>query len=672
MNGKLTILVCILVAGVIVGASLPIFDSMTASSESIHNEGGGWVRFDLNRSADASYNINVSWDDDGYYIANGSNTQKYDDTTVTDFETIIYADSNVSVWTADGDNILMLGKANGAPVMATFTDPVSIARDSAGVVVSDGTDSYTFGAPAWAYVPQSSGAYGFFNYDAERGVKNPADTPTAVIGGGFAGVYAYNDIYTYDGLGLTMHPIIDAETGLYYGAEWYKDEPINPDDLNITPINPGIIIPGEDSTQGASSSTNPDPGVIDIDDPLNPGDVVMAVNPPTPTYTDGVWGYDLETDNGVQKAVIVKYSGSGGDIVVPATIGGYDVLRVGKASTPQATGYMILKNADISSGSTLTISNGIKQIGPGAFSGANKITSLTLSNTLEWIGDEAFYNCTGLTGALVMPDSLKQIGGGVSNTGVFQGCTHLTSLTLNNGLEKIIGAFRSCTGLTGALVIPDSVTTISGMAFYDTGFTGTLVIPDSVTTTNYSNFSYMRNITSIIIGSGVTTINNGMFCSMLGYIGDFITPSTITAIGEDRNLNGSAMREFGSTNNTGTLVIPETVNTIGYEAFTYSKFKAVVIASDDIPYDNATFSNTSKLTEVLDLSRNVDYSVDRHGIADSVTVSDSIGDTFGYIAVADMGGDGNGTIGDLIALLPVIMMAGIVLFAVVALAINRS
>lgn len=675
MNKILTVLVSVMVAGVIVGASLPIFDSLTASSDSVHNDGAGWVRFDLNTDANASYIITLTGTDDAFIISNGTDTQIYDENNVNDFASIMYADSNLSVW-IDDDGARIMGLVDGAPVYGEFSEDVTITRDSEGVTVQIGDligDSMTFDAPTWAYVPKSTGSYGFFNasnidYDlGTGGVKNyPSDMPLAVVGGGFAGVYAYNDIYRYEGLGLEMTPLYD-DAGLFYGAYW--DLPaVDLEDIQITPL-PGVITPGGNDTMGASNPVNPDP--IDID-PLNPGDLVLANAPPTPTYTSGDWGYDLVTDDGVQKAVLVKYLGAGGSIVAPATIDGYDVLRVGKSTYGLASRYAVTTNSAISDGSTLVISDGIKQIGGGAFSGCKKLTSLTLSNTLEWIDDEAFYNCTGLTGLLEIPASVKTIGYSVSNTGAFQQCTGLTSLKLNYGIEKIVNAFRGCSNMTGALVIPDSVTNISAIAFGSTGFTGELVIPDSVTTFLYTNFSYMPNITSIKIGSGMVTIPNGCFMGMTGFIGDFIIPSTVKNIGEDTALNGSAFYNFGSTNNTDTLVIPNTIELIGYQAFTQSKFKTVIIASDDEPYDSSTFSSASKITQVLDLSRSVDYSVDRHGIRAEAEVSDNIGDCFGFISVVDVAGSGGGPVSDLIGILPVVIVAGLVLVAVAMLIIRRT
>ena len=281
MNKTLTILVCIMVAGVVVGASLPIFDSLTASSESVHNEGAGWVRFALDRNADTTYSLSYTEDGNGFYIDNGTDRQTYDDSSTSNFETILYADSNLSVWYDDA--IRILGTNEGNPVYIEGSSALTIVRDAEGVTVTpDGSDPVSFGVPTWSYIPVSTGNYGFFlaaDFDSElgNGVKNyPSDMPLAVVGGGFAGVYAYNDIYRYNGLGLNMHPVYDEE-GLFYGAYWDKTAPVEPESLNPDVLDPAVV----------------DLTPIDIDlDPitLDPGAQLMFV--PAPSYTDGEWGYE--------------------------------------------------------------------------------------------------------------------------------------------------------------------------------------------------------------------------------------------------------------------------------------------------------------------------------------------------------------------------------------------
>ncbi|MCQ2306140.1 MAG: leucine-rich repeat protein, partial [Bacteroidales bacterium] len=78
-----------------------------------------------------------------------------------------------------------------------------------------------------------------------------------------------------------------------------------------------------------------------------------------------------------------------------------------------------------------------------------------ISYTVKAIGDCAFYSCSGLTGLLTIPNSVTNIGE---------------------------GAFERCSGFTGSLTIPNSVTNIGETAFwYCSGFNGSLTIGSSVT-----------------------------------------------------------------------------------------------------------------------------------------------------------------------------------------------
>lgn len=522
MNKTLTILVCIMVAGVVVGASLPIFDSLTASSESVHNEGAGWVRFALDRNADTTYSVSYTEDENGFYIDNGTDRQTYDDSSTVNFDTILYADSNLSVW-VDG-SMHILGTNEGNPFYLEGSGALTIVRDADGVTVTpDGLDPVTFGVPTWSYIPVSTGNYGFFyaaDFDSElgNGVKNyPSDMPLAVVGGGFAGVYAYNDIYRYNGLGLNMHPVYDEE-GLFYGAYWDKTAPVEPESLNPDVFDPSVI------------DFNP----IDIDlDPLNPGAQLMSV--PTPTYTEGDWGYNVS--NG--KAIIVSYSGTGGNIVIPATIGGYDVIQIGKDYNSQ-----VIDSTSISANSTLTITNGPSILkggcflncanitgevvipdsittidcnnSGGCFAGCSGITSLKLGSSLEHIGDYAFFSCNHIVGELVIPDSVKTIGNNTGAIGPFYNCTGITSLKLGSSVEVIgTAAFYGCSNIAGELVIPDSVKTIG----------------KSATDTSWGAFNGCTKITSIKMGSNVEFISGVAFYNCNKVVGTLLIPSSITTLG---------------------------------------------------------------------------------------------------------------------------------------------
>ncbi|MDR3129289.1 MAG: leucine-rich repeat domain-containing protein [Tannerellaceae bacterium] len=110
---------------------------------------------------------------------------------------------------------------------------------------------------------------------------------------------------------------------------------------------------------------------------------------------------------------------------------------------------------------------------------------------LTVIGAGAFAG-TGLSGTLVLPQSLTTLRG-VDNSatsatkGIFENCSHLSDISFGAKLENIGSrAFSGCTGLTGPLVLPPALKIIEAMAFYHcTGLTGPLVLPAGVHTLGY-------------------------------------------------------------------------------------------------------------------------------------------------------------------------------------------
>ena len=91
---------------------------------------------------------------------------------------------------------------------------------------------------------------------------------------------------------------------------------------------------------------------------------------------------------------------------------------------------------------SVTLSEGLKTIGEGAFSGCTAIQSLKLPNSLERIEGSAFSGCTGLR-SINLPDNLEII-----KEYAFDGCTALTDITIPERVREVgTGAFNGCTAL---------------------------------------------------------------------------------------------------------------------------------------------------------------------------------------------------------------------------------
>ncbi len=254
---------------------------------------------------------------------------------------------------------------------------------------------------------------------------------------------------------------------------------------------------------------------------------------------------------------------------LPNKLGGYTVTAIGDNAFSNCTnlvGNLSIPDSVVTIGDyafyyctglqgTLTIGKNVTSIGKGAFSGCSGFEgTLTLPNSITTLGAEAFGGCTGFTGDVpILP-------GKTTINNAFSGCSGFTGLTIPSGITTIgQRAFFECSGLTGTLTIPDSVEFIGEYAFWGcTGFTGNLTLPNSVRSIGNSAFGCCEGFTGEIpVLPGKTTINNA-FLGCSGFTKLTIPEGTTT-------IDAGAFRYCSGL--TGTLIIPNTVETIGASAF---------------------------------------------------------------------------------------------------------
>ena len=204
----------------------------------------------------------------------------------------------------------------------------------------------------------------------------------------------------------------------------------------------------------------------------------------------------------------------------------------------------------------LVIPNSVKEIGILAFADCTGLNgTLTLSNKLEKILGSAFYN-SGFTGTLKLPNSLTNIG-----SSAFQNCKYFTSLELSNALSVIPEyAFNGCVGLSGRLVIPNSVTEIGENAFSGcTGFNSTLTLSSKLGKIGQDAFYNCTGFTgSLKLPSSLTEIGIAAFMNCK-YFTSLELPNTLSVI------PGTAFK--GCEGLSGNLIIPNSVTEIGDQAF---------------------------------------------------------------------------------------------------------
>lgn len=228
----------------------------------------------------------------------------------------------------------------------------------------------------------------------------------------------------------------------------------------------------------------------------------------------------------------------------------------------------------------------VTEIAYGAFNNCKNIKSVNIPNSVISIGPSSFQNCTGITGSLVIPDSVNAVC-----SYAFQGCTGITELKLGNSVKYVDQyAFEGCTGITGTLVIPDSIGTIG-----------------------ISAFKGCNSILNLKIGTGVASIDADAFNNCSGLSGELTIPGNVKTIGSSAFLNIGKFTSikleegletignyafFGNTNVT-ELTIPDSVQTIGFQAFAYySNLKTLNLGNGVKIIDGKAFQDATSLKEI--------------------------------------------------------------------------
>lgn len=202
----------------------------------------------------------------------------------------------------------------------------------------------------------------------------------------------------------------------------------------------------------------------------------------------------------------------------------------------------------------------------GAFAGCSNLSgSLIIPEGVEELGPSAFAGC-GFSGTLSLPSTLKRIGHakGYDPTwdGVFADCRFVGELKIPESVIEIgMGAFLGNKGLYGELRLPDGLKAIGARAFfYCQNLTGSIEIPQGVTEIPSECFGHCGFNGNLTLHNGITAIGTAAF-ENTPLKGELHLP---------RELEVLSNNVFYGCDFSGELVLPQGLYTIGDKCFAYN------------------------------------------------------------------------------------------------------
>lgn len=301
------------------------------------------------------------------------------------------------------------------------------------------------------------------------------------------------------------------------------------------------------------------------------------------------------TNNGA--VTIAQYTGAGGDVVIPDTVGALPVTTVATTAFYQVSALTSVK-----------FGTNVSSIAPNAISECPNITAVTIPASVTNIGSGPMIDCkslitisvasanahyTNVSSALLNKQlgSLIEFPGGVGGSYTLPATvTNVGQAFIGNSLTAIAvnAANPFFTNLAGVLTDKSKTYLYS----YPGAAPGGYIVPTNVTTIVSAAFEYSTGVTNVTIGTNVTSIGtfafydcpnlaaisvnpiNAYFSSTNGILfdknktqliqypitvgGDYIVPATVQDIGAGA---------FGDDFVLTSVVIPNSVTNIEMQAF---------------------------------------------------------------------------------------------------------
>ena len=256
---------------------------------------------------------------------------------------------------------------------------------------------------------------------------------------------------------------------------------------------------------------------------------------------------------------------------------------------------------DCTSLNSIEINSPITSIGMSAFRDCEAMESVVLNNTSSSaplsIPTYAFEDCKNLT-SVVLNGNISDI-----YNYAFNYCYNLKYVQLPNSLKSIAQSFSNCTSLE-SIEIPNSVTKIGEKAFYQCTGLREVNIGTGLVSLGDKAFYNWQNIEKINVAEGNAVFDSRNNCNALMFTqtDELLVGSSNTVIPDNcKSIAPNAF--FNCKGLKGTLVIPNSVQTIGKAAFYGAGLTGVVLPNSITEIADETFRYS--LLEEIDIPANV-------------------------------------------------------------------
>lgn len=227
---------------------------------------------------------------------------------------------------------------------------------------------------------------------------------------------------------------------------------------------------------------------------------------------------------------------------------------------------------------SVSISNGVTNIGGGAFYDCGVLTSVSIPESVTVIGVAAFVKCSSLV-SITIPESVNDI-----EVYAFACCSSLVSITLPEALTSISNrAFWACNSLV-SVILSDGLTSIGDFAFCSCVSLVSITFPYGLINIGDYAFSDCSSLVSIYIPNSVVSIGEGAFCNCLSLMEiavDQNNPQYCSIDGVLFDKPCTTLMCFPCTK-SGDYLIPDGVTIIAGYAFCYCNGLTSVTMPDSV------------------------------------------------------------------------------------------